>query len=185
MPKPKGKLDSLEEQDHTKLVNWLLAGMTYEKAVGVVSLELGIETSVRALHEFWDTYCEPLYLERRRGAARLSSVIRKEAQASPEDFDAATVDLMSRLSFELANRPATNANAQSRLIKDVKTLFTLVLKKRSQESKDKSLDFEKEKFRAGMMKKIELGLEELYAQIKDNPTALEAFARMKEAIAAK
>jgi hypothetical protein len=183
MAKPKGKLDSLEDKDHEQLIDWLMGGMTYEKAVKVLDLEHGIKTSTRALGEFWETYCEPRFLERRRGAARLSSSIRKEAQKSPEAFDTSTVDLLEQLSFDLANKAGTvPAKLQPQYVKDVKTLFTLVLKSKSQDSKNKALELDREKFRAAIMKKIDLGLEELYAQIKDNPAALEAFNKMKAAI---
>jgi hypothetical protein len=183
MPKPKGKLDSLEDKEHLQLVDWLMGGMTYEKAVQVIDLEWGIKTSTRALGEFWETYCEPRYLERRRGAARLSSSIRKEALKSPEAFDTSTVELLQELSFILANKASSvPAKLQPQYVKDVKTLFTLVLKSKSQESKNKALELDKEKFRAGLMKKIDLGLEELYSQIKDNVAALEAFNKMKAAI---
>ncbi len=59
----------------------------------------------------------------------------------------------------------------------------LLLKRRDQDKKSESLAFEKEKFRSSLMKKIELGLEELHTQIKDNPAALAAFEALKGAIA--
>ncbi len=105
----------------------------------------------------------------------------------PTDFDSAAVDRLSELSFILAERAAANpiSKERDRLTQDAKTLITLVLKKRSQESKDKALQLDMEKFRAGLLKKTELAMQELYNEIKDNPAALAAFEKMKEAMASK
>lgn len=183
MSKPKGKLDHLDDADHEKLVGWLLAGMTNEKAVQVINLEFGIQTSTRAVSEFWSEYCEPRVLERRRGASRVASLIRKEALANPEEFSEATADLLGQLSFDLANRPMASDKEMNKRVQAVKTLFTLVLKKKSQDSKDKTLEFEKEKFRTQWRTKLETAMEALFAEIKDNPEALAQFNKMKGALA--
>jgi hypothetical protein len=176
-PRSDSKLMNLPDEQREELVSWLLRGMSYGKALVLLEKEpFYIETSVRALSEFYSEYCTSALLERRQRAATLSKSVRSEAETSPEDFDKSTIALLERWCFEMASAPSIDP-------KDVKNLMGLLLKRRDQDKKSESLAFEKEKFRSSLMKKIELGLEELHTQIKDNPAALAAFEALKGAIA--
>jgi len=176
-PRSDSKLENLPEEQHDQLVSWLMGGLSYKKALLLLEkAPFYIETSDRALSEFYDKYCSQALLERRQRAARLAMGVRKEMEARPADFDAATIELLSRWAFEMASANTLDP-------KSVKSIMTLLLKRRDQDAKAKTLEFEKEKFRASLMSKIETAMEALFAEIKDNAKALEAFNAMKAALA--
>lgn len=176
-PRSDSKLDHLPDDQAMQITQWLTGGMSYEKVVLLLEkAPFYIETSTRALSEFYQHYCSEALLQRRQRAARLAMGIRKEMQANPADFDSATIELLSRWSFELASARDLN-------VKDVKSIMTLLLKRRDQDKKAETLEFEKEKFRTGLMSKLETAMEALRLEVADNPKALAAFNAMKEAIA--
>lgn len=86
-----------------------------------------------AWSEFWSQFRLYLRAARRRTAAEGANAVADEAQKSPAEFDAATIDLIRQLAFELAD--SDNADP-----KDVKNLVSLLLKRKDQELKERQVD---------------------------------------------
>jgi hypothetical protein len=133
-PRSDSKLDHLPDEQALQIVKWLMGGMSYEKCLLLLEkAPFYIETSTRALSEFYQHYCSLALLERRQRAAKLAMGVRKEMESNPADFDAATIELLSRWSFELASARDLN-------VKDVKSIMTLLLKRQDQDLKGKQVD---------------------------------------------
>lgn len=125
--KPKSLLETkLTETQQAQLADWLLSGLPYHQAQAMVEKEFGLKVSISAFSRFWDAYCSPALLQRRSRAVKLSDEVAVEARANPGQFTEATIDQLSQKAFELASSPGANP-------KDVKALFSLVLKSRDQD----------------------------------------------------
>jgi hypothetical protein len=71
-------------------------------------------------------------IQRRSQAVGVAKELGEEIQKTPGQFSRATIDALEQKAFELANNPMVNP-------KDVKNIFSLVLKARDQQ-------FDREKF---------------------------------------
>lgn len=138
-PRADAKLLNLPEEQQAQLADWLLSGVPYHAARGMVSKEFGVSCSLSALSGFWQEVCVPVLLKRRSQAVRAAEEIAQEASRTPGRFDAATVDAIKQKAFELAISPLSQA-------KDVKALFMLLQKSRDQELKAQTLDLDQRKF---------------------------------------
>ena len=186
-PRSDSKLKSLPFDKKQQIADWLTGGLAYHKVLELLEKEpFYIETSDRALSEFYQDFCLPQLVERNQRASRLATSFYKQAKKQEADFDGATIEELSRLCFDLARtvKLSDQKNA-SKNLHGVKVLMTLLLKRRDQDEKAKSRELAYDKFKAGMMKKIDLGLQELFDQIKDIPAALAAFDKMKAAVKEK
>jgi hypothetical protein len=182
-PRSDSKLKNLDPKKADKIVGWLLGGMSYSKALELLEKEpFYIETSERALSEFYQDYCLPVLLQRNQRSRDLANSFYTEAKKHPAHFAEATIEELGRLCFELARAGQANGDFE---LKGVKSVMGLLLKHHSQEERRAAREFSREKWKATQLKKIDLGMEELYAQIKDNPKALAAFKTMREAISKK
>ncbi len=127
MSKPKSILETkLSEAQQAQLADWLLSGVPYHQAQQMVEKEFGLKVSISAFSRFWEAYCSPALLARRSRAVKLSDEVAAEARSNPGAFTEATIDQLSQKAFELASSPGANP-------KDVKALFSLVLKSRDQD----------------------------------------------------
>jgi hypothetical protein len=141
MPKPRSdaKLLNLPEEQLAQLSDWLLSGMPYHKAKALVKETFHVETSLAALSNFYETICCSALIARRQQAVSTADEIATAAQTKPGRFDAATIDALKQKAFELSISPMSNP-------KDVKNLFSLVLKARDQEIDEKQLSLARDKF---------------------------------------
>jgi len=173
-PRSDSKLKNLPEDQGEQLTDWLLAGVPYREIKRRMLEAFKVETSTRALSEYWQTECAAALVARRQRAIETADAVADEAAANPGRFDAATVDALKQKAFELAINPQSAA-------KDVKGLFMLVLKARDQELDVERLAFERDKFKLATQKEIEKGLDALFAEIEGNAQAEAIFEQLKDA----
>lgn len=127
------KLMNLPEEQQAQIVEWLLGGIPYRQARELIEKEFSIKTSFAALSSFWDNVCTPALLARRQRAVTTADEMASAAQKMPGKFDAATLDAIRQAAFNLAIQPQSSPG-------DVKKLFTLLLKARDQELKNKDIE---------------------------------------------
>ncbi len=138
-PRPDAKLLNLPEEAQAQIAELLLSGMPYHAVLPVIKEQFGVQTSMGALSNFWQTVCEPALLARRRRAVSTADEVAAEAAATPGRFDAATIDSLKQRAFELSIQPQANP-------RDVKQIFALVLKARDQDLQQQSLKLDVQKF---------------------------------------
>jgi len=140
-PKSTAKLLNLPEEQQGKLADWLLSGMPYHQAREVVRKEFGVEVASSApFSYFWERVCTPMLLARRARAIGTADAVATQAAAVPGRFDAATIDALKQRAFDLAISPGVNS-------KDVKEIFSLVLKARDQDLEDRRIKVLEDKAR--------------------------------------
>ncbi len=139
MKKPKSKLlTELDEAQQAQLADWLLSGMPYHQARELVSKEFGVSVALSSFTSFWQECCAPELIRRRSRAKETADSIAAEASRQPGKFDAATIDALKQKAFELATSPGADP-------KNVKAIFSLVLKANDQHIKGQELDLAKRK----------------------------------------
>jgi len=102
MPKPRSdsKLKSLPAHQRDMLRSWLVEdNLSYEKARERLKEDFGIETSERALSEFYATEC---FTVRFAQAGEIADTIAAALAESPDKFDEATISLVKQKAFERA-----------------------------------------------------------------------------------
>lgn len=120
------KLDHLPEEQKAQVIDWLLAGLPYHKVRELIREQFAVATSIGALSGFYQREAVPVLLARRRRAAGVADEIAAEARKAPGAFDEATIDALRQKVFELALAPGADA-------REIKALFSLVLKARDQD----------------------------------------------------
>lgn len=163
---------SSEQQD--ALADWLLQGVSYERARQLVEAEFGVTTSKGALGEFYHSYCGLRSLERRRDAANYAAQIAKDAEAMPSRFNTAAIELLQQRAFEMLASPKTEAA-------DIKALFAMVLA-------DKKLDLDNEKLKQTIrvyeetQAKAKAALESIVTGSEDAGLSPETLAKIERAL---
>jgi hypothetical protein len=141
--KPKSTLRTqLSELQQAQLADWLIGGMKYYDAVPVIEKEFGLKLGggwKKQLSHFWDAVCVPRVLDHRDQAVSTAEEIATDATRRPDRFHAATIDRLRELSFRLSLNPNCNP-------KDVKALYSLVLKSGDQDLAREQLQLDREKF---------------------------------------
>lgn len=123
----------LEEDQITLLCEWLLSGLSYKTVRDQCGAEFGLYPSNGQLGRFYQDYVAAEVIKKRTLARTLSEEVGEDIRKSPGNFDEATIDALSQKAFQIASSPLVNA-------KDVKAIFSLVLKARDQEIKQKDLE---------------------------------------------
>ena len=161
-------LDRLPESRIMELRDGLLSGWGHEECRSWLATECGvIVKSGSTLNTFYKRHCAPIIRERRKLAAVKSEIYVKEAGRT--DWDAATAELVSQITFEMLDGQRTDPKIAEKFVK-------LVLKKDAQ---DQSRNKAKELARS----KIDAGMEAMLAEIKHNPKALAIFKQLQEVVA--
>lgn len=125
-PRSDSKLDALDIDQQRELCEWLLTpGLSYEKVKKLVFDEFNTSTNSKALSHFYQSYVGAYVLERRRLAVGLAKEVGEDLKREPGQFSEATIDALEQKAFELAQNPMVNP-------KEVKAIFSLVLKARDQ-----------------------------------------------------
>lgn len=125
-PRSDAKLLNLPEEQQAQLADWLLSGMPYHVARATVEKEFGVKVALSAFTQFWSEVCAGAYIQRRARAVGLADEVAEQVTRTPGQFDKATVDALRQKAFELSVSPQTDP-------KDVKAIFTLLLKSRDQD----------------------------------------------------
>src|SRR5689334_11938123 len=127
-------LEGLESDEQQQVVEWLLTPqLGYKKVAALVKKEFGIPCNYGSLDEFFQSYVAPYLIKKRSLAVGLADEVGQAIEKTPGRFDQVTVDALKQKAFELANNPMANP-------RDVKTIFSLVLKAWDQDLKSKDID---------------------------------------------
>jgi len=138
-PRSDAKLLNLPEDQKAQLADWLLSGLPYYRVKKLVADQFQVSTSIAALSGFYEDFCSAALIARRQRAVSTANEIAKEAESTPGQFDAATINSLKQKAFELSINPGADP-------RDVKSLFMLVLKARDQELSEQQLKLDREKF---------------------------------------
>lgn len=133
-PRADSRLGNLSEDARARLLEWFVTpGMSYvrikeEAAKPEAEGGLGVVTSVGALSAWWSQHGPAYLIERRRLARNLAADLASDIALSPAQFETATIDAIQQQAFNLAQQPGVDP-------KDVKAMFSLILKVRDQDTK--------------------------------------------------
>jgi hypothetical protein len=156
-PRSDSKLDALDVDQQRQLCEWLLTpGLSYEVVKKMVLDEFNTSTSARALSSFYQSYVAAYLIQRRAQAVGVAKELHGDMEKTPGKFDEATIDALSQKAFEFAQNPMVDP-------RDVKQLFSLVLKARDQSLKEQDISIK--------LRRLEL-LEKSSTQAKEKLTAL-------------
>jgi len=138
-PRSDAKLLNLPEEQKSQLCGWLLSGMPLHIVNGLVKKQFNVETSLSGLSHFYSVECVALLMRNRQRAVFTADEIAEAAAKDPGRFDQATIDALKQQAFELAIAPGADP-------KNVKALFSLVLKSKDQALAEKQISLDREKF---------------------------------------
>lgn len=168
-PRSDSKLDNLTPESRVmELRDMLLAGASQAECKAWLLVECGVSTTGDALTRFWKKHCAPIREEERQLAAVKSECIIEGAGRT--DWNAATMELVKQVSFEMMSGQRTEPKVAEKFIK-------LILKADAQ-------DQSREKIKAASKSDIQKGLDALLAEIKGNRKAEQIFAQLQEAVKA-
>jgi hypothetical protein len=169
-PRPDSIFAGLEEDQITTLCEWLLTpNLTYKAVRDLCGAEFGLYPSNSQLSRFYSSYVAKEVIARRARAVQLSNEVGEDLEKSPGNFDKVTIDALRRKALALAEAPMTKPS-------DIKAIFSLVLKARDQDQKDKDIAIKlrrlealerQEKDAQGILKDGSLSLEEREARMKE------------------
>jgi thiol-disulfide isomerase/thioredoxin len=159
--------DNLGEEVFLELRTRLLKGEGHGEIVEWLGAE-GIDTAGPRLSEFWKKHCKPIKDEADQLAAVKAEGIIDGAGRT--DWNAATMELVKQVSFEMMSGQRTDPKTAEKFIK-------LILKADKQ-------DQDREKLKSAAKSKIEEGLDALLAEIKGNKKAEAIFAQLQEVVKA-
>ena len=166
-PRSDSKLDSMAESRVLELRDGLMAGWSHDECRSWLLSECGGMTcSGSALTQFYKRHCVPIISEARQLAAVKAELYVNEAGRT--DWNAATMELVKQVSFEMLSGQRTDPKVAEKFVK-------LILK---QDAQDQGRD----KAKALAQSKVDAGLEAMFAEVKGNKKAEAAFKSLQEAI---
>lgn len=133
--RPDDVLGNLGDAEQLKLCDLLTTqGLTLYDVRDIIAKPppdgFSCSTSVSALSRYYNKHVGPMLIAKRQRAVSTAEAVAQEASRTPGRFDAATIDALKQKAFELAISPQVNP-------KDVKAIFSLVLKARDQDLEDR------------------------------------------------
>lgn len=170
-PRSDSKLLNLPEEDQLKIFDWLRS-IGYGKTKLKVAEDLKIDTSVGALHNFYEQRFEEHQRLRFMKAASAARVIEAEAE---QDFSPQLAQLFGQMAFEAGvdERPGA-AESYLKMARAVK----------SDMMRKEKFEFEIQKFRESMKSKQEAALDALFDDISGNAEAEALFVKMRNVLTA-
>ncbi len=154
--------------------------------------ELGIEISCTAVGNWARRYRFDLQLK-----ARVDEILRARCSADHLVSQVGDTKSIEKANLALLGQAFMDAQltGDAAVIEQFGDIYVAVrnaqIKSDRVEIADRGMDLmerrinaDQEKFRVSLMKKVDLGMDELLNEIKGNPAALAAFQKMKEAITA-
>jgi len=175
-PRSDSKLLNLPPEAQDRIYDWLTEGVdgdtSYETVAEQIYLDFNLRTSRSALGVFYQKVCAP---RRLRISANAAQSMAEVAKAHGVEFEAGALAGCQQKAFEImaSDRPDP---------KQVIAFYGALLETQKLAFKREALALQRDRFRAVVSKKIDLGLEELYAEIKGNKEALALFERMKACV---
>lgn len=113
-PRSDSKLDSLSEEQHAQLAEWLtVENVSYAEAKKRCAEQFGITTSLAALQSFYSRFAAPWKFARSREQADTI------AELMEGKFDAASIQRARQLAFESMVGPRPDLDAAKALMKIV------------------------------------------------------------------
>lgn len=125
-PRSDAVLLNLPEEQKAQLCDWMLSGLPYHKVKALLKEQFQVTTTLSSLSSFYQDFCSAALLAQRSRAVGVADEIAEEASKTPGRFDTATIDALKQKAFELAIQPMADP-------RDVKAIFSLVLKARDQD----------------------------------------------------
>lgn len=125
----------MPDEQFCEAVNGWLAGVPFATIRGALiesGLPEGKMPSAVRWSQFWREYQPFLRVARRRSAVASANKVASEAKSSPVDFDAATIELIRQMAFELADSDSADP-------KELTTLVSLLLKYKDQALKERQV----------------------------------------------
>lgn len=169
-PRCDSMLDRLPENRVMELRDGLLGGWSHEECMSWLATECAlIIRSGSTLTRFYKRHCEPVVSERRKLAAVKSEIYVK--QSGRTDWDAATMELVSQVTFEMLDGQRTDPKVAEKFVK-------LVLKRDAQ-------DQSRSKARELAKAKADAGIDALADDAKGNPEAEAALKAYVQAMKKK
>lgn len=139
-PNSNAVLPHLPEEQKKELIEWLLDdGISCRAAVVTLQEKFGVTTNRDAVSNFYQDFCLPLFFARRAAQVGTSNAVIDEARATPGNWTEASLENLGQLAFEMSMRPGVDP-------KDIKAIFTLVLKAVDQKGKEEDRKLDREKF---------------------------------------
>lgn len=129
-PRSDSKLDSLPESRLLELRDGMLSGWSHEECKSWLAAECSLSCSGSALTNFYKRHCLPILRESRALAAVKAEAIVEEAGRT--DWNAATMELVKQVSFEMLSGQRTDPKVAEKFVK-------LILKADSAERDDRKL----------------------------------------------
>lgn len=121
-PRSDSKLDNLPDHHHAELVQRLLGNQKYEDVLTWLAVECAVSSSLSSLSGFFQRHCAPVLKERRQLAVLRAQEFTKAAEDSPVDWDAAAMERLNEIFFNLLLEPDVDAATAKRfgdmLLKD-------------------------------------------------------------------
>lgn len=168
-PRSDSKLDSLPESRVLELRDGLMAGWSHEECKSWLALDCQVTCSGSALTAFYKRHCVPLLRESRQLAAVKAEAIVDDAGRT--DWNAATLELVKQVSFEMLSGQRTDPKVAEKFVK-------LVLKADAQaQTRDKAKELSRDK--------TEAGIDALAEEAKGNAEAEAALKALVSAIQKK
>ena len=137
------KLDNLPPDRFEALRDGLLGDWGYQEALDWLDKKCNVTISISGLSAFFARHCAPVLKERRQLAVLRAQEFTKAAKSSPVDWDAAAMEKLNQIFFEILLQPdvddATAKRFGDMLLKD-KSLNLDLRKMRLLEKKAKRLD---------------------------------------------
>ena len=174
-PRSDSKLLNLPPEAQDRIYTWLTEGVgdaadtSYAAVKEQIWLDYNLRVSRTALGSFWSKVAAP---RRLRASANAAAGLVDVAKGHGVAFEEAALAACQQKAFELSASEKPDP-------KEVIAFFGLVLEAQKIALKKEDLALQRDKFKATVAKKIDLGLEELYAEIKGNKQALELFEKMR------
>lgn len=155
-PRSDSKLEALTEAQKADLESWLLGNMSYENAVALAKKEFGVQTSVAALHGFWQSFVAPRRIARRQRAAQMSDQMVEEIAKNPAQWDDTLKDGLKEAVCNLLASPKPDTEAIFFLMQCVAKTNDQEIKKQQIELSDRRLKLLEAKMREANSKLQEL-----------------------------
>lgn len=125
-PRSDSKLLNLPDEQKSEILDLMERGLSYKEVRAVLEKDFGIKSSPSSLSGFYSQEKAKRVVMQRLQSLSIAREISDEAKARPAVFDAAMVERISQLAFEIS----IQSNADPDVVKQ---FFSMVLKARDQE----------------------------------------------------
>ena len=133
-PRMDHKLGFLSDEQHLKLVQWMLTyRLPYYEIVQRVKDEFGIQITTKTLCNYYKQEVAAYLIERRNYNVAVALKVKDAVRRKPGEFYPATIDALQQMAFKLAS----DENSDPR---QLHLIFDLVMRSNEQEIRRKSIE---------------------------------------------